>query len=135
MDNCNEVNGSVEPVEHAPTTKQRQKVCIPESNRGYQLLRSMGWKENTGLGIYEDGRIEPIATVLKQDRAGLGMPTRKAKITHHLKPPKRKAETPSVFNMTKAQRFKLQTKEKQRERNIAMELYSTELEGYEEYFR
>jgi hypothetical protein len=31
-----------------------------ESNVGNKLLRMMGWKEGTGLGVEGDGRVDPM---------------------------------------------------------------------------
>jgi len=31
-----------------------------ESNVGNKLLRMMGWKEGTGLGVDGDGRVDPV---------------------------------------------------------------------------
>eukprot|EP00965_Chrysotila_dentata_P130750 4322927-Pleurochrysis_carterae.AAC.1 len=33
---------------------------VPQWNRGYQLLRLMGWKENTGLGKDGGGIVDPV---------------------------------------------------------------------------
>ncbi|TMW62279.1 hypothetical protein Poli38472_009772 [Pythium oligandrum] len=139
-------------------TPSLRKVWLPESNRGYQMMMNMGWKEDTGLGPREQGRVEPIATILKNDRAGLGMPTASAKharVTHFPAHDdqrvahdglsqaqrmqdalsKKRKEAPSVHNMMAAQRKQRRVQEAQRDRDIAMELYSDGLEGYEQYLR
>ncbi|BBG94719.1 D111/G-patch domain-containing protein [Prunus dulcis] len=36
------------------------------------LLKKHGWKEGTGLGISEQGRIEPVQAYLKNNKRGLG---------------------------------------------------------------
>ncbi|KAI0255384.1 hypothetical protein BJV78DRAFT_1358937 [Lactifluus subvellereus] len=43
-----------------------------ESNVGNKLLRMMGWKEGTGLGIDGDGRVDPIQTAIYASGVGLG---------------------------------------------------------------
>jgi len=43
-----------------------------ESNVGNKLLRMMGWKEGTGLGIDGDGRVEPVQTAIYASGVGLG---------------------------------------------------------------
>ncbi|EEB89513.1 hypothetical protein MPER_12378 [Moniliophthora perniciosa FA553] len=43
-----------------------------ESNVGNKLLKMMGWKEGTGLGIAGDGRVEPIKTAIYTEGVGLG---------------------------------------------------------------
>lgn len=45
---------------------------IPESNKGFQMMVSGGWEKNRGLGPQGDGKLYPVKTVLKRDRAGLG---------------------------------------------------------------
>ncbi|XP_057777781.1 uncharacterized protein LOC130996291 [Salvia miltiorrhiza] len=45
---------------------------IDSSNIGFQLLKKQGWKEGTGLGASEQGRLEPIATIVKKNKRGLG---------------------------------------------------------------
>lgn len=46
--------------------------AIESSNIGYQLLKKHGWKEGTGLGISEQGRLEPLQTHVKNNKRGLG---------------------------------------------------------------
>jgi len=43
-----------------------------ESNVGNKLLRMMGWKEGTGLGVDGDGRVDPIQTAIYASGVGLG---------------------------------------------------------------
>ncbi|KAL6291170.1 hypothetical protein ACE6H2_008680 [Prunus campanulata] len=47
-------------------------IAINPSNIGFQLLKKHGWKEGTGLGISEQGRIEPVQVYLKNNKRGLG---------------------------------------------------------------
>ncbi|KAL5230777.1 hypothetical protein ABZP36_029553 [Zizania latifolia] len=47
-------------------------ASIGSSNVGFQLLKKSGWKEGTGLGAQEQGRLEPIGTRLKNNKRGLG---------------------------------------------------------------
>ncbi|XP_011033093.1 PREDICTED: PIN2/TERF1-interacting telomerase inhibitor 1-like [Populus euphratica] len=47
-------------------------TAIDSSNIGFQLLKKHGWKEGTGLGISEQGRLEPVLTYLKNNKRGLG---------------------------------------------------------------
>lgn len=50
---------------------------LSESNIGFQLLKKSGWKEGTGLGATEQGRLDPVETQLKQDRRGIGADLKK----------------------------------------------------------
>ncbi|KAK1410762.1 hypothetical protein QVD17_37301 [Tagetes erecta] len=45
---------------------------ISSSNIGFQLLKKHGWKEGTGLGVSQQGRLEPVQTYLKKNKRGLG---------------------------------------------------------------
>ncbi|XP_078162161.1 D111/G-patch domain-containing protein [Carex rostrata] len=48
------------------------KGAIDSSNIGFKLLKKCGWKEGTGLGASEQGRLEPIETRVKNNKRGLG---------------------------------------------------------------
>lgn len=48
-------------------------VPIASSNIGFQLLKKHGWKEGTGLGVSEQGRLEPIQAHVKKNKKGLGV--------------------------------------------------------------
>lgn len=45
---------------------------IDSSNIGFRLLKKHGWKEGTGLGIAEQGRLEPVEALIKKNKLGLG---------------------------------------------------------------
>ncbi|KAI3969107.1 hypothetical protein MKW92_047196 [Papaver armeniacum] len=47
-------------------------TAINSTNIGFQLLKKSGWKEGTGLGASEQGRLDPIYVHVKNDKAGLG---------------------------------------------------------------
>ncbi|KAI5353545.1 hypothetical protein L3X38_006439 [Prunus dulcis] len=53
-------------------TSSCSSIAINPSNIGFQLLKKHGWKEGTGLGISEQGRIEPVQAYLKNNKRGLG---------------------------------------------------------------
>ncbi|ONI32151.1 hypothetical protein PRUPE_1G351400 [Prunus persica] len=53
-------------------TSSGSSIAINPSNIGFQLLKKHGWKEGTGLGISEQGRIEPVQAYLKNNKRGLG---------------------------------------------------------------
>ncbi|XP_047333097.1 G patch domain and ankyrin repeat-containing protein 1 homolog [Impatiens glandulifera] len=58
----------------AASTSSSSSVEAPigSSNIGFQLLKKHGWKEGTGLGISEQGRLEPIRAYMKKNKRGLG---------------------------------------------------------------
>ncbi|XP_062520231.1 G patch domain-containing protein 8-like isoform X2 [Corticium candelabrum] len=43
-----------------------------KDNVGYQLMKKMGWKSGCGLGLQQQGRVEPVPIVNKQDSGGIG---------------------------------------------------------------
>ncbi|KAG8656662.1 G-patch domain-containing protein C1486.03 isoform X2 [Manihot esculenta] len=47
-------------------------TAINSSNIGFQLLKKHGWKEGTGLGVSEQGRLEPVQAYFKNNKRGLG---------------------------------------------------------------
>lgn len=56
---------------------------IPQSNKGFQLMIKRGWNPENGLGPSEQGTTQPIKTVLKRDRQGLGSGKKqKPRVTH-----------------------------------------------------
>ena len=56
---------------------------IPQSNKGFQLMIKRGWNPENGLGPSEQGTLQPIKTVLKRDRQGLGSGGKqKPRVTH-----------------------------------------------------
>ncbi|KAK2635150.1 hypothetical protein Ddye_029942 [Dipteronia dyeriana] len=62
-------------------------TAIDSSNIGFKLLKKHGWKEGTGLGICEQGRLEPIRTCLKNNKRGLGAEKVKKKVPKPLEVP------------------------------------------------
>ncbi|CAO3617161.1 unnamed protein product [Mucor fragilis] len=58
-------------------------LTLNGSNVGFRMLQSQGWQYEQGLGPGSQGRRHPIATVLKQDRLGIGhQDTGKRVVTH-----------------------------------------------------
>ncbi|KAI8794332.1 G patch domain and ankyrin repeat-containing protein 1 [Biomphalaria glabrata] len=75
-------------VVHLLNTNRKHKkhfYIIPKTNKGFQMLLKTGWEQDKGLGPKGEGCKYPVKTVLKQDRAGLGIEEnskKKAKVTH-----------------------------------------------------
>ncbi|RLN15234.1 hypothetical protein BBJ28_00008217 [Nothophytophthora sp. Chile5] len=143
-------------VSKAPSVR---RVWLPETNRGFQMLQSMGWRQDTGLGPAGDGRVTPVATTLKTDRAGIGAQAtaKQTRVTHFpahdeqqaLAAPdgrsdaqrmqerlarKRKQQSQQQ-TQTQTQRKTQRQQEQQRDRAIGHELYAEGLEGYEQFLR
>ena len=60
------------------------KLSIDQTNKGFQMLKQMGWKESEGgLGKERQGTLTPVKTSLKRDKKGIGSGERlMAKVTH-----------------------------------------------------
>ncbi|TDH68071.1 hypothetical protein CCR75_007469 [Bremia lactucae] len=129
-----------------------QKVWLPEMNRGYHMLKAMGWPGHGGLGPTGDGRVTPVAAIMKMDKVGIGGPSTskrasssphkqqmqiavdgssQAQCIHDRLVRKRKLSV----EQSKAQRKLQKRREKRLDQVIGNELYSEGLEGYEEYLR
>ncbi|KAL2323924.1 hypothetical protein Fmac_022982 [Flemingia macrophylla] len=113
-------------------------TAINSSNIGFQLLKKHGWKEGTGLGISEQGRLEPVETYVKNNKRGLGADKVKKKAVK-VKPesdhsdsskgnnqqdhlPQKKAKTVSK-RMRKMQEFEKKMQEKEFERAFFREFW------------
>uniref|UniRef100_A0A803Q5L1 G-patch domain-containing protein n=1 Tax=Cannabis sativa TaxID=3483 RepID=A0A803Q5L1_CANSA len=82
--------------------------AIDPSNIGFKLLKKHGWKEGTGLGISEQGRLEPVEACLKNNKRGLGADKGKKKV---LKPHDAKDATNSHRSALKKVEVTLQKDE------------------------
>lgn len=55
---------------------------IARSNKGYKLMKTLGWDGKSALGSKGNGKLFPIKTVLRKGRSGLGIKQGSARITH-----------------------------------------------------
>lgn len=46
---------------------------LDSSNKGFQLLEKMGYKSGQAIGKSSDGPVDPLAVIVKDSRAGLGI--------------------------------------------------------------
>ncbi|GMS96277.1 hypothetical protein PENTCL1PPCAC_18452, partial [Pristionchus entomophagus] len=60
------------PIVTATDAKAAAKKALSSENKGFKMLKLMGWKEGDGLGRKNEGIIEPVANEFKGDRTGLG---------------------------------------------------------------
>ncbi|KAL2476327.1 G-patch domain-containing protein [Abeliophyllum distichum] len=105
---------------------------INSSNIGFQLLKKHGWKEGTGLGISEQGRLEPVHAYANNNKRGLGSckPKKAKKQLGNLenpdgkceKLPKKKAKGISK-KMKKMQEFEKRLQEREFDRNFFREFW------------
>ncbi|KAJ0464503.1 putative G patch domain and ankyrin repeat-containing protein [Helianthus annuus] len=105
---------------------------IASSNIGFQLLKKHGWKEGTGLGISQQGRLEPVQTYLKKNKRGLGAEIKKPHNTGDKKdmPSDKTSDTLSKKSkakmskkMRKAQEVEKKLQEKEFERAFFREFW------------
>ncbi|KAF8794256.1 Angiogenic factor with G patch and FHA like protein [Argiope bruennichi] len=47
-------------------------IFMPELNKGYQMLKKLGWKEGDSLGLKNSGILDPISFRPWVSKAGLG---------------------------------------------------------------
>ena len=45
---------------------------LPPTNRGFLMMKAMGWEEGKGLGKMQNGRLEPIPIKMHQGKDGFG---------------------------------------------------------------
>lgn len=99
-------------------------------------MKKHGWKEGTGLGVSEQGRLEPVETHVKNNKRGLGADKAKKKVVKakpdqsdsskgnnqqdHL--PQKKSKTLSK-RMRKMQEFEKKMREKEFERAFFREFW------------
>uniref|UniRef100_A0A5B7BEH3 Putative G patch domain and ankyrin repeat-containing protein 1 n=1 Tax=Davidia involucrata TaxID=16924 RepID=A0A5B7BEH3_DAVIN len=108
---------------------------IDSSNIGFQILKKHGWKEGTGLGISEQGRLEPVQAYLKKNKRGLGADKVKTapKCSENIKKPPTDGKTDELPSRNKAkniskrmkkmQEFEKQLQEKEFERAFFREFW------------
>ncbi|XP_050368931.1 uncharacterized protein LOC126787037 [Argentina anserina] len=93
-------------------------ATIDSSNIGFKLLQKHGWKEGTGLGISEQGRLEPVETYLKNDKLGLGAEKLQVK-----KPHSNNKEARLAKKKKKMQELEKRLQEKEFERAFCREFW------------
>ncbi|KAK9274731.1 hypothetical protein L1049_021982 [Liquidambar formosana] len=113
-------------------------TAINSSNIGFQLLKKHGWREGTGLGVSEQGRLEPVQTYVKKNKRGLGADRVKKTTMQPLENPssngsndkdqfpskKAKKETKALSKkMRKMQEFEKRLQEKEFERAFFREFW------------
>lgn len=55
---------------------------IAKTNKGFKMMKTLGWDGNSALGSKKDGKLYPIKTVLRKGRSGLGIAQGSARVTH-----------------------------------------------------
>lgn len=97
---------------------------LDSSNIGFQLLKKQGWKEGSGLGVFEQGRLEPIETTVKKNKRGLGAEKAKKVIKQSKDKDKDDPELPKIKGkgipkkIRKIQEFEKKMQEKEFDRDF-----------------
>ncbi|XP_070496378.1 G patch domain and ankyrin repeat-containing protein 1 homolog [Chironomus tepperi] len=96
---------------------------IAHSNKGFKLMKTIGWDGNSALGARKNGKMYPVKTVMRKGRTGLGVKQDDPKITHF------KANDVSAVHfksqppaLTRKEIIKQSLKEKRHEQMLRREL-------------
>lgn len=77
------VRGTAHMVSAGEASQHTTSLMLNASNVGFKMLQSQGWEYEKGLGAEGTGRRQPIGTVLKHDKLGLGhQDTGQRRVTH-----------------------------------------------------
>ncbi|XP_045211898.2 G patch domain and ankyrin repeat-containing protein 1-like [Mercenaria mercenaria] len=135
-DVCKREFNECSPVEHKSSTvhlfnlrlkPKSDRYIIPETNKGFQLMKKSGWDGQEGLGPDGRGTKYPVKTTLKTDRLCLGSKvSKKPKVTHFgpkdveaVKSVHKHSErVMSARSVAKRERKKREQRDKQWERNL-----------------
>lgn len=109
--------------------KPQKSYYLQESNVGYKMLKeSYGWSEEQGLGRDNQGNQDPVKTLFKADRKGLGA-VKMRDVDYRITHPEGSARvledsTPKkVKKLTRDQKKLIEAYEKQKEVRLRRELY------------
>ncbi|RKP18825.1 G-patch-domain-containing protein, partial [Rozella allomycis CSF55] len=58
-------------IEHGKVVGENSNP-LDETNKGNKLLQKLGWVPGTGLGLENNGIVDPVVSVIRQKRRGLG---------------------------------------------------------------
>ncbi|KAM9847746.1 G patch domain-containing protein 11 [Aulostomus maculatus] len=96
---------------------------ISNENKGFALLRKMGYKAGQGLGKEGAGRVDPIPLNIKTDRGGIGMEgVKKRKAEEELEQYRQKAQARQQRETRSLEDFRSRVKTEREERKIEGDL-------------
>ncbi len=104
--------------------KSSKHYYINATNVGYQMLKTMNWDEDQGLGRASQGRLDPIKTQFKRDKTGLGATNLPWKVTHFKSFEKPEEKKQPKTHMSKSQRRLEEIQQKRRDAAIRRVVYS-----------
>ena len=70
-----EIGAVDQPFDGTGVEQASMERHLPPTNRGYMLLKKMGWREQTGLGRQGEGRVDPVRVSEQYAQLGLGKAT------------------------------------------------------------
>ncbi|ORY96370.1 hypothetical protein BCR43DRAFT_491577 [Syncephalastrum racemosum] len=77
------VRGTAHMVSAGEASQHTTSLMLNANNVGFKMLQSQGWEYEKGLGAEGTGRRQPIGTILKHDKLGLGhQDTGQRRVTH-----------------------------------------------------
>eukprot|EP01083_Nonionella_stella_P269239 910771_1 len=97
------------------------KLSLDKSNRGFQLLTKMRWREHEGgLGRNRQGTLMPVKTCLKHDMKGIGSRSKSgkkihAKVTHVLHKADKNDVEKGQQNVSRSEKRRIAIREKHQE--------------------
>ncbi|XP_061766600.1 G patch domain-containing protein 11-like isoform X1 [Nerophis ophidion] len=96
---------------------------ISNENKGFALLKKMGYKAGQGLGKEGAGRIEPIPLNIKTDRGGIGMEeAKKRKAEEELEHYRKKVQAKQKNEIKSLEDFRSRVRTEREERKIEGDL-------------
>lgn len=108
-------------------------TAIDSSNIGFQLLKKHGWKEGSGLGVSEQGRLEPVQAYVKNNKKGLGA-EKKRKNPKPSDPPDSKPKNDEEQKTTKKTKALSKRMRKMQEREKQMQEKEFERAFFREFW-
>lgn len=110
-------------------------LSLDESNKGYKMLRSLGWHESQGgLGKRRQGTLTPVKTRIKNDKHGVGVNKTEARVTHKPHRPASEAPKATTKAQRRRQRKEAHVKEQQRAKRARMLLRTDVSDDYEQLY-
>lgn len=101
------------------------------TNKGFEMLKKMGYKEGEGLGKSNTGRVEPIPIEVKTNRSGLGREEAKKKLLETKSKIRQKHldennATREIRDQVSAQEFRNQLSRQHKSRLTENDLYRSQ---------
>lgn len=101
--------------------------ALPETNKGFSLLKKFGFQEGQGLGSQGQGRTEPVPIEIKAGRGGLGLDAvKKQQVAARERAQELLAKRAQVREVQSVEQFRRQQREKFAAKRTAKDLYAAQ---------